>query len=191
MRRPCLIVMVKEPRPGKVKTRLGRDLGMTNAAWWFRHQTSVLIRRLRDPRWEIVLAVAPDKEGLESRVWPADLQRIAQGAGNLGDRMARVMAATPGPTALIGSDIPGVTKSHIAAAFAALGSAQSVIGPSPDGGFWLVGLKHPASAPATLFQNVRWSHPDTRADTLPTLPQPVALIDTLSDVDTVDDLNRA
>ncbi len=191
MRRPSLILMVKEPQPGRVKTRLGRDLGMTNAAWWFRHQTKALIRKLRDPRWEIVLAVAPDRAGLESRVWPADLHRIAQGAGDLGDRMARVMAATPGPTVLIGSDIPAITKAHIARAFKTLGHAQSVIGPSPDGGFWLVGLKHPAAAPSKMFSGVRWSHPETRADTLPTLPQPVSLIDSLSDVDTVDDLNRA
>ena len=191
MRRPSLILMVKEPRPGRVKTRLGRDLGMTSAAWWFRHQTKALIRRLRDPRWEIVLAVAPDRAGMESRIWPAELSRIAQGSGDLGDRMARVMAATSGPTVLIGSDIPAITKVHIARAFKALGQAQSVIGPSPDGGFWLIGLKHPASTPSNMFSGVRWSHPETRADTLPTLPQPVSFIDSLSDVDTVDDLNRA
>lgn len=188
MRRRCLILMVKEPRPGRVKTRLGRDIGMTNAAWWFRHQTRRLIRRLRDPRWEILLAVAPDREGLESRVWPPDLKRVPQGSGDLGDRMARTMRVTPGPTVLIGSDIPKITKSHIARAFDALGAAQSVIGPSPDGGFWLVGLQHPASASNTLFQGVRWSHAETRADTLQTLPQPIALIDSLSDVDNVDDL---
>ena len=54
-----LIVMVKEPRPGRVKTRLGRDIGMTCAAWWFRHQTRRLLRRLDDPRWQMVLAVSP------------------------------------------------------------------------------------------------------------------------------------
>ena len=56
--RRTLVIMVKEPRPGRVKTRLGRDIGMVGAAWWFRHQTRSLIRRLRDPRWQIVLAVA-------------------------------------------------------------------------------------------------------------------------------------
>ncbi|MBL4807251.1 MAG: hypothetical protein JKY31_08175, partial [Rhodobacteraceae bacterium] len=51
--------MLKEPRAGRVKTRLGRDIGMTSAAWWFRHQTRRLIRQLTDPRWEIILSVAP------------------------------------------------------------------------------------------------------------------------------------
>ena len=52
--------MVKEPRPGRVKTRLGRDIGMTAAAWWFRHQTHKILRQLQDPRWELILAVSPD-----------------------------------------------------------------------------------------------------------------------------------
>ncbi len=55
-----LVVMVKAPRPGRVKTRLGRQIGMVPAAWWMRHQTTRLLRRLRDPRWDIWLAVAPD-----------------------------------------------------------------------------------------------------------------------------------
>ena len=180
--------MVKEPRPGRVKTRLGRALGMTRAAWWYRHQTARLIRRLEDPRWTILLAVSPDREGMLSRIWPERIVRIPQGQGDLGQRMARALCATPGPTVLIGSDIPGVEQRHIARAFRALGQAQSVIGPAPDGGYWLVGLRHPSLAPPGLFQDVRWSHLETLADTLPTLPQPVALIDTLSDVDEVADL---
>ena len=52
--------MVKEPRAGRVKTRLGRDIGMTGAAWWFRHQVSRLLREVQDPRWELILSVAPD-----------------------------------------------------------------------------------------------------------------------------------
>jgi len=85
--RARLVIMVKEPRPGRVKTRLGKDIGLTASAWWFRHQTRALLRRIEDPRWETVLAVAPDREGLQSRIWPAHLPRIAQGRGDLGDRM--------------------------------------------------------------------------------------------------------
>ena len=180
--------MVKEPRPGRVKTRLGRDIGMTAAAWWFRHQTARLLRRLRDPRWQIVLAVAPDRAGLASRVWPADLPRLPQGQGDLGQRMARALSSVPGPAVLIGGDIPGVTREHIAQAFGALGAAPSVLGPATDGGFWLVGLRHPARGPSGLFQGVRWSHPETLADTAPTLPQPVARAAWLGDVDTSADL---
>jgi len=179
--------MVKEPRPGRVKTRLGRDIGMTTAAWWYRHQTRALLRRLRDPRWQIVLAVAPDREGLQSRVWPAHVPRLPQGSGDLGQRMARALAVTPGPTLLIGSDIPGVRRRHIARAFEGLHPGGSVIGPAPDGGYWLVGLDHPKRIPG-LFKDVRWSTEHTLPDTLKGLPYPIAKADTLIDVDEAGDL---
>ncbi|MEX0349350.1 MAG: TIGR04282 family arsenosugar biosynthesis glycosyltransferase [Paracoccaceae bacterium] len=187
---PTLIIMVKEPRPGRVKTRLGRDIGMVGAAWWFRHQTRVLIRRLRDPRWRIVLAVSPDREGLLSRSWPADLPRAAQGRGDLGARMGRMLRSTPlGPVCLIGADVPGIERAHIARAFWALGSSDWVFGPAYDGGYWLVGARRLAAIPSGVFSNVRWSSSDALQDTLNTLPgQRIALIDTLRDVDTLADL---
>lgn len=180
--------MLKEPRPGRVKTRLGRDIGLTTAAWWFRHQTRRLIRRLEDPRWHMILAVSPDREGLQSRVWPEHIARLPQGPGNLGDRMARMLRSTTGPTLVIGADIPTIAKPHIARAFQTLNQNASILGPAPDGGYWLVGLKHPARAPGTLFQNVRWSSSHTLQDTAKTLPKPTALTTTLKDVDTAKDL---
>ncbi|APE45567.1 hypothetical protein BOO69_17445 [Sulfitobacter alexandrii] len=183
--------MVKEPRPGRVKTRLGRDIGMVAAAWWFRHQTRRLLRRLRDSRWQVVVAVSPDREGLGSRVWPADLPRLPQGGGDLGLRMARMLARAEGaPACLIGADIPGVMPTHIAQAFAKLGDHDAVFGPATDGGFWLIGLKHPARQPAGFFRGVRWSTSHTLSDSLATLPDHrIAFCDTLGDVDTADDLN--
>lgn len=187
MRRKTLIVMVKEPRAGRVKTRLGRDIGMVAAAWWYRHQVRQLLRRLRDPRWSIVLSVAPDN-AIHGAIWPHDLARMPQGRGDLGGRMRRALATFAGPTVLIGSDIPGIRRHHIADAFAHLGTAKSVIGPAKDGGFWLVGLANGASAPRAMFQGARWSHTETMQDVLPTLPQPVALTGTMHDVDRASDL---
>lgn len=185
-----LVIMVKEPRPGRVKTRLGRSIGMTAAAWWFRHQTAALIRRLQDPRWAVVLAVSPDFEGLQSRVWPAHLPRWPQGGGDLGCRMGRAFRdMPPGPVCLIGADIPDINCARIARAFDALGSHDAVFGPAPDGGYWLVGMKRARAVPATLFQNVRWSTQHALADTIASLGgASVALVDELRDVDTVDDL---
>ncbi len=187
---PRLVVMVKEPRPGRVKTRLGKTLGMTTAAWWFRHQTRRLIRRLRDPRWDLILAVSPDYEGLTSRVWPDDLPRMAQGHGDLGDRMKRVFLNAPtGPVAIIGADIPGIQKAHIAQAFQALGSADTVFGPAPDGGYWLIGMKRMRPIPPTLFRDVRWSTKHALQDTKDSIPNfRIAEINTLRDVDEVSDL---
>ncbi|WP_204112388.1 TIGR04282 family arsenosugar biosynthesis glycosyltransferase [Shimia biformata] len=182
--------MVKEPRPGRVKTRLGQDIGMTGAAWWFRQQTARLLRRITDPRWETILAVSPDVEGLHSRIWPPTLPRVPQGPGDLGGRMGRLLRGLPpGPTCIIGADIPGITPAHIARAFAALGNNDAVFGPATDGGYWLIGLKRTAPPPATLFDNVRWSTEHALTDTLATLPgRTIALIDTLDDVDTYQDL---
>lgn len=182
--------MVKEPRPGRVKTRLGRDLGMTAAAWWFRHQTRALLRRVQDPRWRVVLAVAPDRAGMASRIWPAHLLRLPQGPGDLGDRMARMLhSAAPGPICVIGADIPGISAAHIADAFRALGCHDAVFGPAMDGGYWLIGLKRARPIPRGLFANVRWSTCHTLADTIKTLPDHrLSYISTLRDVDTIDDL---
>ncbi|WP_319545463.1 TIGR04282 family arsenosugar biosynthesis glycosyltransferase [Ruegeria conchae] len=186
-----LVIMVKEPRPGRVKTRLGRDVGMVGAAWWFRHQTRSLIRRLRDPRWQIVLAVSPDREGMKSRVWPVDLPRKPQGRGDLGDRMGRMLRGAPdGPVCLIGADIPGITRGHIARAFGALGRAEIVFGPAPDGGYWLVGAQRYSALPSGMFNNVRWSTENALADTLASVKgRRVTLLDHLRDVDTVADLH--
>ena len=187
--RPNLVVMLKEPRPGRVKTRLGKGVGMTAAAWWFRHQSAALLRRLDDPRWNLILAVAPDHQGLTSRIWPAHLPRVPQGTGNLGDRMARQLGQHPGPTCIIGADIPGIQPSHIAQAFKALGDHDAVFGPAPDGGYWLVGLKH-APKP-DLFANVRWSTKHALVDSHATMRDArIATIATLADVDTASDLAR-
>ncbi|MEX0305705.1 MAG: TIGR04282 family arsenosugar biosynthesis glycosyltransferase [Leisingera sp.] len=186
-----LIIMVKEPRPGRVKTRLGKDIGVIPATWWFRHQSARLIRRLQDPRWQVVLAVAPDRAA-SSKVWPADFPRLPQGRGDLGERMKRMLQSFPGPVCLIGADIPGITRTHIARAFAALGNHDAAFGPADDGGYWLVGAKHPSHLPRTLFENVRWSTEHALADTLSTLPgYRIALTDSLRDVDTAADLPRS
>ena len=193
MRQRWLVVMLKEPRPGRVKTRLGRGIGMVGAAWWFRHQTARLLRRLDDPRWRLVLAVSPDREGMASRVWPGHLPRLPQGPGDLGDRMGRVFRTLPpGPALIVGADIPGITPAHIDRAFRALGSADAVFGPAPDGGYWLIGLKRTAADPAGLFAGVRWSTRHALADSRATLSgRRVALIDPLRDVDTASDLRAA
>lgn len=188
--RPTLIVMVKEPLPGRVKTRLGRDIGVIPATWWFRHQTRRLIRRMRDPRWNIILAVSPDYQGLTSRFWPNSIERIGQGGGDLGARMARLLNAPHrGPVCIIGGDIPAISPAHIVRAFAQLGSHDFVFGPATDGGFWLVGAKRTAALPPDLFQGIEWSTPNTLKDTIATLGQRrVAYADQLSDVDQKTDL---
>ncbi|MEM6679386.1 MAG: TIGR04282 family arsenosugar biosynthesis glycosyltransferase [Pseudomonadota bacterium] len=201
---PTLIIFLKEPVPGRVKTRLARDVGPVAAAGWYRHQASRLLRALgRDPRWRVVLALSPDGAVLSSRAWSQGFARMGQGRGSLGARMARSLAAGgPGPVVLIGSDVPGVGCAEIAAAFQALRGADAVIGPSPDGGFWLIGLAAgrrlpgrrlagPAAGQGVVgrLEPVRWSSPHARADTLARLhPLRVAFAPERRDVDDLSDI---
>lgn len=191
--KPALVIMLKEPRPGRVKTRLGKDMGMAQAARWFRRQSLGLLRSLGgNPKWRVVLAVSPDREGLESRVWPKGFERWPQGRGSLGDRMGRIFRMfPPGPVIIIGADIPGIRAKQVERAFRLLGSYDGVFGPADDGGYWLVGLKRVSKAPAGIFKGVRWSTEHALSDTLDTLSGlKIACVETLRDVDTLDDLAK-
>ncbi|MFP3920722.1 MAG: TIGR04282 family arsenosugar biosynthesis glycosyltransferase [Dichotomicrobium sp.] len=184
--RATACLMVKAPRPGRVKTRLAREIGEMAAVRFHRHNTATIIRRLRDDaRWRLVLAVTPDSARW-ARWWPGDLPRIGQGGGDLGARMAHVFAqAGPGPALIVGSDIPGVTAARTGAALKALRGHDAVIGPAPDGGYWLIGLRQ-GVMPCGLFDSVRWSGKHARADTLANLAArglSVAFAGELSDVD--------
>ncbi|RMF39766.1 MAG: glycosyltransferase [Alphaproteobacteria bacterium] len=186
-----LVLFLREPVPGRVKTRLGRDIGMIEACWWYRHAVRDLIRRVgRDPRWHTWLAVTPDR-AVESRFWPEDLPCLPQGGGDLGARMARIFRTLPpGPVLIMGGDIPRAGAAHIAEAFALLGRSDAVFGPTPDGGFWLAGLSRGRrKAPAGLFRNVRWSTRHALADSLQTLGDArVSFAAPLPDIDTGLDL---
>ena len=186
-------MFLKEPRPGKVKSRLAGEIGTVAAAQWYRRQCRSLLARVSSsPKWETILAVTPDADGLASRAWPPGLRRIPQGTGDLGRRMARALRNSGnGPAMIVGSDIPGVTRARIEAAFRMLGQADAVFGPCPDGGYWLVGLRHPRTAPAGMLRNVRWSSRFALEDSLAAMKGlKVGFAESLEDVDTLADLRR-
>lgn len=184
LKRQRLILMVKEPCAGRVKTRLARNIGMAAALNFYRTATANLIRRLwRDPRWQLVLAVSPDT-ALHSRAWPANIPRIAQGHGDLGMRMDRLLHEREyHASIIIGSDIPAIRPAHIAGAFHLLAGHDFVFGPAADGGYWLIGMRPCRPAPG-LFSNVRWSSPYTLKDTLRNLAgRTILFAPQLNDVD--------
>ncbi len=183
-----LVIMVKTPKAGRVKTRLSRDIGQIPATYFYRSLVTNVIRRVSaDTRWNTVLAVTPDTDIIHP-FWPTHLPRIAQGQGDLGHRMQHVMETMPtGPTVIIGTDIPEIAPEHISTAFRALGSHDAVFGPADDGGYWLVGLRR---SPRVLqpFKNVRWSSEHTLSDTLANLKEAsIKQIMTLRDVDSGDE----
>ncbi|MBX3496155.1 MAG: TIGR04282 family arsenosugar biosynthesis glycosyltransferase [Parvibaculum sp.] len=185
---PRLVIMAKTPQIGRVKTRLARDIGAVAAVRFFRATAAALIGRVApDPRWRTVLALSPDRAVHEPGIWPDGLPRIAQGPGDLGARMGRLFRdLPPGPVVIIGADIPGIERRHIAQAFAALGRHDAVLGPAEDGGYWLVGLKRRPRVPE-IFEGVRWSSAQTLADTAKNIRErnmSLALLERLPDIDT-------
>ena len=181
-----VVILAKLPRAGRVKTRLAGEIGVVPALTFYRANLQGLVRRLSaDSRWKLWLSVTPDAAVGEVRGLPGGCGRLPQGAGDLGQRMARSMTRFGmAPVVLIGSDIPGIARAHVARAFRELRRNDLVFGPSPDGGFWLVGAASGARLGA-IFDNVRWSSPhalaDTRANIRPGVR--VALVDELADID--------
>jgi len=165
-----LILFVRLPRLGAGKRRLARDIGAVAALRFERLMLARSLHRLgRDRRWKLRLAVTPDRAAAR---WPGRFTAMPQGAGDLGARMRRALAAhPPGPAMLVGTDIPGLTAAHIAAAFALLGRHDVVFGPASDGGFWLVGCRH---RPPN-FGAVRWSTRHALGDVLANLPKSLSV----------------
>jgi len=181
-----LVLFVRAPRLGTVKSRLAADIGPVAAWAFYRRTLAAAERRLSaGRRWRCWLAVTPDAAARPARYWPRRWTLLGQGPGGLGDRMARVMTALPpGPVVIVGADIPDARPRHIAAAFRALGSHDAVFGPATDGGYWLVGLKRRPGV-RRLFENVRWSTEQALEDTLGNLPPgfTYAMVETLDDID--------
>jgi rSAM/selenodomain-associated transferase 1 len=185
MKGDTVIVFARAPRLGAVKRRLARGIGAMAALRFYRGQlAATLAATSRDGRWRSVVAATPDRAR-----WPLRARRIAQGRGDLGQRMGRALGRFR-RAVLVGSDIPGLRRTDIAAAFRALGRADAVFGPAEDGGYWLVGLG--PRRPAHPFAAVRWSSEHALGDTLANFQgRRIALLRTLRDVDTADDLRAA
>jgi len=176
-----LVLFARRPQLGVGKRRLAADVGDTEAVRFARHALDRLTRTLgHDPRWRLWLAVAPDRPMDWVRIGTA----IPQGAGDLGDRLTRVVdTLPPGPVVILGSDTPTVTRTDIADAFRALDSNRAVFGPAPDGGYWLIGLRR-GRGERLPFAGVRWSTPDALTDTLANLNgSPVAFLREREDID--------
>ena len=181
-----LILFVRAPALGRGKRRLAREIGDVAALRFERLMIARLLRRLAgDRRWQLRLAITPDRARRAACRWQRGIEVVPQGDGDLGLRMRRVIATAPsGPVVLIGSDIPALSARHIAAAFRCLDRRDLVFGQAADGGFWLVGARRRPRSPP-LFENIRWSSPYALADTLEELPRDVSVgfVDTLEDVD--------
>jgi len=142
-----------------------------------------------------ILAVEPPDARDEVRALVPDVAVIAQTSGTLGERMRAVMqevlARGARAVLLVGSDLPDLRPRLVIDAFAALDADRDalVIGPSHDGGYYLIG----ASAVPAVFDDVEWGSDRVLAQTIAAAERQslkVRLLDPIGDVDTVDDLRR-
>ena len=184
--KPCLYIFAKAPHMGKVKSRLAADIGNVHALRIYRAMTAKILREMEDPRWDTVLYVTPDDCAGASfgGLWPENLPRFTQNGGGLSERSARLFTGPKTgmrPVITIGTDIPTMRRSDIAAGFKALKHNDAVIGPAKDGGFYLIGLNAPTDP--KLFNTIRWSHPKTRKDMCAAIDGRIVLLRELEDVD--------
>jgi len=152
-----LIVMAKYPEPGAVKTRLARVLGADNACALYRAFVLDLAGRLDNLPYAVTWAYWPPTAPFQGLVRGGRYR--PQEGGNLGERMAKALAEEfaehGGPILVIGADAPHLPAARLAEAAAALaGGADVVLGPSADGGYYLIGLRGPAPG---LFSDIPWS----------------------------------
>lgn len=184
-----LVIFARRPTIGVGKRRLAAAIGDVEALRFQRGAIDGLLLSLAgDPRWGTTVAVSPDRPvgWLRGRA-----AATPQGAGDLGRKLVRVSRRFPvGRLVIIGSDTPTVKRADIAAAFNALRSHDAVLGPARDGGYWLIGLRRSARGPLP-FDDIRWSSPETLADTLARLAGlRVATLRTLEDIDDEASLKR-
>ncbi|WP_247237260.1 TIGR04282 family arsenosugar biosynthesis glycosyltransferase [Telluribacter sp. SYSU D00476] len=191
----ALIIFVKNPIEGKVKTRLAKTVGHTRAVEVYRE----LLDYTRD------ITDALSASDLRRTVYYGDFvneddlwngyDKALQTEGDLGLRMQEAFreqfAAGAGRVVIIGSDCLDLQVAHLQQAFDTLLTTEVVLGPSTDGGYYLLGMTR---LHETLFEEMPWSQPELLEQTISRLQQHgirYQLLDTLSDIDEWDDYLQA
>ncbi len=155
---PRLLIFLKAPRAGTVKTRLALEVGEQEALriyrWLVERQLAAV-----PAGWPVEIRFTPDEAKTEMQSWlgPGRAYR-AQGGGDLGARLARGFheARSEGGwgAIAIGGDCPELDRSTLEAAARELATVDVVLGPAVDGGYYLIGLKR--NQPQ-LFEGIAWS----------------------------------
>jgi uncharacterized protein len=196
---PCkerrLILFGRYPVPGRVKTRLAPLIGPLGAAelqrQWTERTLSVLLAA-RQAAVEVVYAGGSARQVRRwLGAWPVAC--LPQASGDLGRRMQQALRGAfergARQVVLVGTDIPGLETRHVVAAFEALSGHDLVLGPSRDGGYWLIGCR----APVPVFEGIEWGTGRVLAQTLEAAAAcrlSATLLEPLQDIDTGEDLRR-
>jgi rSAM/selenodomain-associated transferase 1 len=189
MGKNLLLVFIRNPELGKVKTRLAQTVGNQTALDIYKF----LLKKTKD----IASKVSADKaiyysvKIRENDIWDAGIfQKHLQVGKDLGIRMLHAFKngfdAGYEKVIIIGSDLYDLSSEDIEKAFTALATDDLVIGPAEDGGYYLLGMK---SLHTTIFKNKDWSTETVRKDTLEDLKdKKVKLLEFKNDIDRYEDI---
>lgn len=188
-------LFVRVPVPGRVKTRLASDLGDEGACSLYRSMVADILFNIVACGFPIYLFHdGRDGSGLPTEWVAASSRVIPQEGDSIGERMAaafeRCFVEKIGQVILIGSDIPGLDARVISTASKALESHDVAIAPAADGGYCLIALRR-ENYRTDVFQNIPWSSNLVLRATLERCAGcklEVALLKTMQDIDTIDDL---
>jgi uncharacterized protein len=194
---PVIIVMVKAPLPGLAKTRLSPPLAVSDAGSLALCFVQDVVSAALSIKPNLIVAFTPPngRPLLEASL-PGGLQWIEQQGQTLGERLISAVAHAYdmgfGPIIVLGADSPTLPPAIIekAAETLSVGRVDVVLGPTADGGYYLVGLRKPEPQ---IFQNIVWSSPYTCEQTARNIRQlnlRLLMLDEWYDVDTFADLKR-
>jgi rSAM/selenodomain-associated transferase 1 len=177
-----------------VKTRLAASIGPEAAADLYRVLVEGVLEATTPRAGDYERLVFFDPPGAleEMRAWLPGVRLLPQGGGDLGERMAdafaRAFARGARRAAIVGTDVPGVTRETVLAALSALDAADVALGPAEDGGYCLLALREPRPE---LFSGIAWSTPTVAAETRSRAAASgltVRELPALRDLDTLEDL---
>ncbi len=193
----ALLIFVRFPRPGKVKTRLARSLGKERAAEFYRLCAENTLREIRwlSGKVERYIFCADEADEIEVRRWAGSgLHFAVQEGEGLGQRLENAFKSTLGSGAqkavIVASDVPDLSAGILNEAMQALDESDIVIGPCYDGGYYLIGMKRLYNQ---LFQGISWSTEKVYRQTLDIIKEKglsVYQLQTLIDIDSETDLRK-
>ncbi|MCG8615138.1 MAG: TIGR04282 family arsenosugar biosynthesis glycosyltransferase [Desulfobacterales bacterium] len=199
-----LIIFLRAPEPGRVKTRLARDVGDQRALSLYKQFAAAVLAaadawQAGDPSSPkgIRLFYYPENKIQLMHAWLGhDRIYLPQTGEDLGGRMANAMATSFGAGAdrcvLVGTDIPEIKAHHLDRAFNRLDAADVVLGPSLDGGYWLIGASRHSFSPL-MFEHIDWGTEtvfSATTDRCREIGLSWEALSPLRDVDTLDDLKK-
>ncbi len=192
-----LLVFIKAPLPGRVKTRLAASLGQDLALEAYRAMAANVLAAADASNLPATICFDPPETlDLVQSLCGQDRRFLPQVQGDLGARMEAALAQAFGQGAeaalLVGCDLPLLTGDILGQAATRLGAAEAVLGPATDGGYYLIGFTRQGFC-HEAFRDMPWSTATVAARTAAVLSgagRRLALVPELPDCDTVSDLRR-